>query len=70
VVRDAKGPASGQSVVLTTPGRPRRTETAADGSYAFNGLAPGTYRISVVDGEPNEVEVREREKVSKDLKVE
>jgi hypothetical protein len=70
VVSDAKGPAEGVGVALAIEGGPeRRTESGKGGAYAFPGLAPGVYRLWTVEANAEKVELREGEKVVKDLKA-
>jgi iron complex outermembrane receptor protein len=46
-VRDASGdPLTGATVRVQGTGTSRRTTTAADGSYSFANIAPGTYTVS------------------------
>jgi hypothetical protein len=72
VVRDPKGPAAGVTVELAEEGRRervRRVESGKDGVYSFAGVAPGTYRIGIEDEEAQKIEVRERERLTRDLKA-
>jgi hypothetical protein len=89
MVRDDKGPVAGSRVVLAEAeavnrNSPQITTTKEDGSYFFNGVAPGKYKILAVDeSELNlamqagseelediaeKVEIGDRETVNKDLK--
>jgi hypothetical protein len=53
VVRDEKGPVAGVYVMIAEEsaanGAPRQTKSKDDGSYTMSNLAPGKYRLFVVD---------------------
>jgi hypothetical protein len=80
-VRDEKGPVAGARVILSedaADGANRfSARTKVDGAYAFIGVAPGRYRVGVVDDAEagadfedigESVEVGERQTVNHDLK--
>jgi hypothetical protein len=80
-VMDEKGPAAGARVVLQTTlttWMPLYSESQADGTYSFQSVAPGTYHLLATDeGESSAddfdgaetVEVRPKETLTRDLKV-
>jgi hypothetical protein len=87
VVRDDKGPVQGAHVVIAeesmTRGVTRMVDSKADGSYSIVDLAPGEYRLFVVEDADREevevslesfdevaekIEIQDRETVTKDLK--
>jgi Carboxypeptidase regulatory-like domain len=84
-VRDDQGPIAGVRVMLMEAGRqpmPKTVQSGADGSYNFDHVAPGTYRLLAADeadfspsgsdedleGVAENVEVADRQSVVKDLK--
>jgi hypothetical protein len=87
IVRDEKGPVAGVHVAIAEEslerGVTQQTDSKDDGSYKFANLAPGKYRLFVVDDSDREelqnsleqfddiaekIEVHDRETVTKDLK--
>ena len=88
VVRDEKGPIAGVRVALaedsTDRTYPTFTGSKEDGSYAFHGVAPGKYKVFVIednqmnlvnqaglegfDDVAEKIEVHEQETVTKDRK--